>query len=66
MKPQLDWARLPKLFDWRTNQPDPQPDITVAASLWAKVRHQGCQLFLWEAQCEAMAWLCKVANVDQG
>ena len=31
IKPRLDWADLPKLFDWTTNQPDPQPDITVAS-----------------------------------
>ena len=27
----LDWASLPKLFDWMTNQPNPQPDVTVAS-----------------------------------
>ena len=27
---QLDWADLPKLFDWKNNQPNPQPDVTVA------------------------------------
>ena len=31
IKPWLDWAHLPKLFDWTTNQPNPQPDITVAS-----------------------------------
>ena len=27
----LDWADLPELFDWTTNQPNLQPDITVAS-----------------------------------
>ena len=31
MKPRLDWASLPKLFNWMTNQPDPQLDATVAS-----------------------------------
>ena len=31
IKLQIDWASLPELFDWMTNQPDPQQDITVAS-----------------------------------
>ena len=30
MKPWLDWASLPKPFNWMANQPDPQLDVTVA------------------------------------
>ena len=30
MKPWLDWASLPELFNWMTNQPEPQPDVTIA------------------------------------
>ena len=66
MKPQLDWARLPKLFDWRSNQSDPQPDITVAAIFGQMYAIRVAQLYMWEALCEAVAWLCKVANVDNG
>ena len=31
MKLWLDWADLPELFNWKNDQPDPQPDITVAS-----------------------------------
>ena len=31
MKPWLDWADLPEPFNWKNNQPDSQPDVTVAS-----------------------------------
>ena len=31
MKPRLDWADLPKPFNWKNDQPDLQPDVTVAS-----------------------------------
>ena len=31
VKPRLDWAHLPEPFDWKNDQPDPQPDISVAS-----------------------------------
>ena len=63
MKPQLDWASLTKLFNWMTNQPDPQPDITVATvfgqryavrlmqlccgKLSANLQHSFARLLIW-------------------
>ena len=66
MKPWLDWASLPKPFNWMTNQPNPQLDITVATVFGQRYAIRVAQLYLWEAQCKAMAWLCKVANMDEG
>ena len=66
MKPWLDWASLPELFNWITNQPNPQPDITVATVFWQRHTIRVVQLYLWEAWCQAAAWLCKVANMDEG
>ena len=37
IKPWLDWASLPKPFNWMNNQPDLQLDIIIASSLWAEV-----------------------------
>ena len=31
MKLRLDWADLPKPFNWKNDQPNPQLDITVAS-----------------------------------
>ena len=66
MKPQLDWASLPEPFSWITNQPDPQLDVTVATVFEHRYTIRVVQLYLWEAQCKAMAWFCKVANMDEG
>ena len=34
VKPRLDWADLPEPFDWKNDQPNPQPDVTVASIFW--------------------------------
>ena len=31
VKQWLDWADLPKPFNWKNEQPNPQPDVTVAS-----------------------------------
>ena len=49
-----------------TNQPDPQLDITVAAVFRQRYIVRVAFFFLWDTKHEATAWLCKVANVDQG
>ena len=65
-KLRLDWADLPKPFNWKNNQPDPQPDITVASVFGHRYAVRVAQLQLWEAWCKAVAWLCEVANMDKG
>ena len=65
MKPRLYWASMPKPFDWMTNQPNRQLDITIAAIFRQRYAIRVAKLVLWNAQCEAMVWLCKVANLDQ-
>ena len=62
----MDWASLPEPFNWITNQPDPQPDITVATVFGQRYAIRVVQLCLWEAWRKATAWLCKVANMNQG
>ena len=62
----LDWASLPKPFDWMTNQPNPPLDITIATVFSQKYAIRVVQLCLWEAQCKASAWLSEVASMDQG
>ena len=62
-------ARLGKLaraFNWMTNQPNLQLNITVATVFRQRYTIRVVQLYLWEAQHKAMAWLCKVANMDEG
>ena len=66
MKPWLDWASLPEPFDWMTDQPDLQLDVTVASVFRQRYAIRVVQLCLWEAQCKAAAWFCKVANMDEG
>ena len=66
MKPQLDWVSLPELFNWTTNQPNPQPYITVAAVFRQRYTIRVVQLFLWEAQHKATVQLCEAANMGQG
>ena len=66
MKPWLDWASLPEPFNWMANQPDPQPDVTVASVLGHRYAIRVAQLCLWETLHEAMVWVCKVANMDVG
>ena len=66
MKLWLDWASLPELFDWTTNQPDPQPDITAATVFGQRYAIRVAQSCLWEAQCETTVWFCEVSNMDQG
>ena len=66
IKLQLDWARLPEPFDWITNQPNPQPDVTVASVFGQRYAIRVAQLYLWEAWCKAAAWLCRVADLDKG
>ena len=66
MKPWMDWVRLPEMFDWKTKQADPQLDITVVVVFGQRCAVRVAQSYMWEAQCEAKAWLCEVANVDQG
>ena len=41
MKPWLDWASLPELFDWMIKQPNLQPVITVASIFGQRYTHQG-------------------------
>ena len=68
MKPQLDWASLPKPFNWKTNQPDPQPDITVATVFGQRYAASGLHSYICGklgAKPYSMQ-LCKVANMDQG
>ena len=48
------------------NQPDPQPDVTVASVFGQRYTIRVAQLSLWEAQCKAAAQLCEVANLDEG
>ena len=31
MKPRLDYADLPELFNWKNDQPNLQPDVKVAS-----------------------------------
>ena len=59
-------GELPEPFNWTTNQPDPQPDIIIATVLGQRYAVRVVQLYLLEAWHKAMAWLCKVANIDQG
>ena len=55
MKPWLDWASLPELFYWMTNQPNPQLNITIATVFAQRYAIRVAQLYFWEAWCEAMA-----------
>ena len=48
MKPWLNWASLPKTFDWMANQPDLQLDVTVASVLGHRYTIGVAQLCLWE------------------
>ena len=66
MKPWLDWACLPKPFDWMNNQPNLQPDITVATIFGQRYAVRPPQSCLWEAQRKAAVQLCEVANMDKG
>ena len=66
MKLQLDWASLPEPFNWMTNQPDLQPDITLASVFGQRYAVRVVQLCLLEAWCKAAAWLCEVSNMDGG
>ena len=45
MKQWLDWVGLPELFNWMTNQPDPQLDITAAAVFEQRYAIRVAQLF---------------------
>ena len=49
MKPQLDWASLPEPFNWMTNQPNQQLDVTVATVFRQMYAIRVVQLYLWEA-----------------
>ena len=62
----LAWADLPKPYNWMTNQPDPQPDVTVASVFGQRYAIRVAQLCLWEAHHKAAVWLCMVANMDKG
>ena len=66
MKLQLDWASLPKLLNWTTNQPNPQLNITVAIVFRQRYAVRVAQLYLWESRHEAMVQLCEVASMEQG
>ena len=66
IKPWLDWASLPKPFEWMSNQPDPQPDTTVAPVFGQSYTARVAQLSLWEARCKAVARLCEVAKLNEG
>ena len=66
IKPWLDWASLPELFDWMTNQPNLQPDITVASVFGHRYAISVAQLSLWEAWRKAAVRLCEVASLDKG
>ena len=46
-------------------QPKPLLDITIATVFGQSYTVRVLRLCLWEALCKAMAWLCKVANLDQ-
>ena len=47
MKPWLNWESLPELFDWKTNQPDPQLDISIAAIFRQRYAIRVVQFYLW-------------------
>ena len=66
IKSWLDWADLPEPFNWIYNQPTPQPGITVVSGFGQKYAVRVAQLQLWDAQCKAVARLCKVVNLDEG
>ena len=66
IKPQLNWASLPKPLDWMSNRPDPQPDVTVASLFGQRYTVRVVQLSLWEARRKAAVRLCEVANLDEG
>ena len=66
MKPQLDWARLPKLLDRTSNWSDPQLDISVVAVFQQRYAIRIAQSYIWEAWCKAMVQLQEVANMGQG
>ena len=66
IKLRLDWASLPELFDWTNDQPNLQPDVTVASVFEQRYAIRVAQLCLWEAWHKAVVWLCEVANMDEG
>ena len=66
MKPWFDWVSMPEPFNWMTNQPNLQLDITAATIFGQRYAIWVAQLFLWEAWCEAIVKLCEVANLDEG
>ena len=66
MKPWLDWASLPELFNWMTNQPNLHLDITVASVFGQRYDVRIAQLCLWEARRKAVVRLCEVAIMDEG
>ena len=49
-----------------SDQPNPQPDVTVASVFWQRYAIRVAQLCLWEAWCKAVVQLCEVANMDKG
>ena len=49
-----------------SDQPNPQPDVTVASVFEQRYTVRVAQLSLWKAWHEAAAWLCEVANLDEG
>ena len=53
IKPWLDCASLSEPFNWMSNQPDPQLDITVASVFRNRYAIRVAQLCLWEAWCKA-------------
>ena len=56
---------LPQPFDWKLHQPYCNLDITVAAVFGQNNAVRIAQSQLLDAQCEAIAWLCEIANVNQ-
>ena len=67
IKPQLDWASLPKPFELDDQPAQPTARHHCSFSLWAEVcTIRVVQLSLWEAQCKAAGVLCEVANLDEG
>ena len=57
---------LPEPFDWTNDQPDPQPDVTVASVFRQRYTVRVAQLYLWEAWHKAAVQLCEVAKMDEG
>ena len=60
IKSWLDWVSLPKPFNWTTNQPNLQPDVTVASIFGQRYAVRVAQSYLWEVRCKAAVQLARL------